>query len=233
MRVIALLDRGRGRAGFDDLALDRPVVLVEDRDPVALDHRPIAFVEVGDTLRPRRDRQRIRPEIILPVAIADGQRSPHPRADDQIGLIAEQKGDGERADQPRQHRRDRILRRRAALDLAGDEMADDFGIGLTFECAPFGDQFVAEQLEILDDAVVDQRDRADDVRVGVADGRGAVGRPARVGDTGRAVERMGRQLAREIVELALGPPPDQLAALDGADAGRVIAAIFEPLEPVE
>jgi hypothetical protein len=54
-----------------------------------------------------------------------------------------------------------------------------------------------------------------------------------VRDAGDAVERIGLQLAREIVELALGPPPLELAVVDRADAGRVIAAIFEPLEPVE
>ena len=33
-----------------------------------------------------------------------------------------------------------------------------------------------------------------------------------------AVQRLGRQLAREIVELALGPAPHELAVVDGADA---------------
>ena len=70
---------------------------------------------------------------------------------------------------------------------------------------PSRDQLVAQRLEILDDAVVDQRHRPDDVRVGIADRRRAVRRPAGVGDAGDAVQRLGRQLAREIVELALGP----------------------------
>ena len=48
-----------------------------------------------------------------------------------------------------------------------------------------------------------------------------------------AGERLRRQLAREVVELALGPAALELAVVDGADAGAVIAAIFEPLEPVE
>ena len=85
----------------------------------------------------RRHRERVRAEIILAVAIADGQRRPHARADDQVGMVAEQESDGERAGEPRQHRRDRILRRSAALDLARDEMADDLGVGLALELAPF------------------------------------------------------------------------------------------------
>ena len=37
----------------------------------------------------------------------------------------------------------------------------------------------------------------------------------------------------EIVELALGAAAVELAVVDRADAGAVIAAIFEPLQPVE
>ena len=134
----------------------------------------------------RRDRERVGAEVILALAIADRQRRTHARADDQVGMVAEQDRNGEGPDQPRQHRRDRVLRRRAALDLARDEVADDLGVGLALERAALGDQLVAQRLEILDDAVVDQRDRPDDVRVGVADGRRAMRRPARVRDAGRA-----------------------------------------------
>ena len=75
---------------------------------------------------------------------------------------------------------------------------------------------------------------ADDVRVGVADGRRAMRRPARVGDADVAVQRMRLRSSRgEIVELALGAAPLELAVVDRADAGGIIAAIFEPLEAVE
>ena len=136
-------------------------------------------------------------------------------------------------DQARQHRGDGVLRRRAALDLARDEVADDLGVGLAFEGPSLGDQLVAERLEVLDDPVVDQRDRPDDVRVGVADGRRAVRRPARVRDPGAAVQRVLGEHAREIVELALGAAAVELAVVDRANAGGVIAAIFEPLQPIE
>ena len=58
-------------------------------------------------------------------------------------MVAEQEGDREGAGQPRQHGRDRVLRRCAALDLARDQMADDLGVGLALEPAPFGDQLIA------------------------------------------------------------------------------------------
>ena len=47
------------------------------------------------------------------------------------------------------------------------------------------------------------------------------------------MERIGRELAREIVELALGPPALELAIIDRADARGIITAIFEPLQPIE
>ena len=112
-------------------------------------------------------------------------------------------------------------------------MPDDLGVGLTFELAPLGNQLVAQRLEILDYAIVDQRDRPDDVGVGVADGRSAMRRPARVGNASRAVERMLGKLAREIVELALGPPPLELAVMDRADTRGIVAPIFEALKAVE
>ena len=185
-RVIALLDRApttrrtrRSRA--------RPAGCRGRRSatPSRRDDRPVALVEIGDPLGQRRQRERVRAEIILALAIADGQRRAHPRADHQVGMVAEQEGDGEGAVEPRQHGRDRVLRRRAALDLARDQMGDDLAVGLALELAPVGDQLVAQRLEILDDAVVDQRHRPDDVRMGVADGRRAVGRPAGVGDADR------------------------------------------------
>src|SRR4051812_16372651 len=71
------------------------------------------------------------------------------------------------------------------------------------------------------------------MRVGIADGRRAMRRPPGVRNSGRAVERLRRQLSRQVVELALGPPPLELPVLDRADAGGIITAIFEPLEAVE
>ena len=157
---------------------------------LAADDRPVALVEISDALGPRRDRKRVGAEVILALAIANGQRRSHARTDDQVGMVAEQDRDGERPSQPRQDRRDRVLRRCAALDLASNEVADDLGIGLALELAALGDQLVAQRLEILDDAVVDQRHRPDDVRVGVADGRRAMRRPAGMGDAGRAMKRV-------------------------------------------
>src|SRR5829696_46477 len=112
-------------------------------------------------------------------------------------------------------------------------MGDDFRVGLAVELAPVGDELLAQRFEVLDDAVVHDRHRPDDVRVGIVDGRSAVGRPAGVRDPDGAAERFSAQLTRQVVELALGAAADEVAVLDGADAGAVITAIFEALQAIE
>jgi hypothetical protein len=52
-------------------------------------------------------------------------------------------------------------------------------------------------------------------------------------DADVAVQRVRLELAGKIVELPFGAPPRELSMVDRADAGRVITAIFEALEPVE
>ena len=232
--VIALLDRRRRSAGLDDLALDRLVVAVEDLDAFAADDGPVALVEIGDALGPRRDRKRVRAEVILAVAIADGQRRTHARADHQVGMVAEQEGDGERAVEPRQaprRRRPRAMRRArsrgrpdgrplrvsVSLSKVRPSPISSSRSGLKFSMMPLwtsatGPTMCGWALPTVGAPCVAQRVWAMPVV---------------------AVQRIGLQLPREIVELALGPPPHQLAMIDGADAGPVIAAIFEPLQPVE
>ena len=191
------------------------------------DHRPVALVEIGDALGEAGEGERVGAEIGLALAIADGERRPHPGADQHVGMVAEQDGDGEGAVQAGEHGGDRVARALALLELVVDQMGDDLAVGLRLEGAAGRLHLLAKRPEILDDAVVDERDPADDVGMGVADGRSAVGRPARMGDPDRSGERPGGELGGEIVELALGPAALERAVQDRADAGRVIAAIFE------
>ena len=119
------------------------------------------------------------------------------------------------------------------LDLFGHQMRDNFGIGFAFKRAPTRGQLIAQRLEILDNAIVDQRHFAGRMRVGVARRRRAVGGPAGVGDTDIARRIVGFQHLHQIGQLPLGAAADQLAILHGADARAVIAAIFHPLQPVD
>ena len=112
-------------------------------------------------------------------------------------------------------------------------LGDDFGVGLRGELVAQRAQALALGLVVLDDAVVHQRQFAvADVRMRVEFGDAAMRGPARVADAER-----GRQPGRLRGGLHLGDaagpahPPHAVAA-DHGDAGGVVAAVFQPLEPV-
>ena len=127
----------------------------------------------------------------------------------------------------------RPLSAASALDFARHQMRNHLAVGFAEESPPVGDQLIAQRLEILDNAIVHQRHRPGDMRMGIAERRRPVRRPARVRDPHLAIQRCRGQFPRQIVELALGPPPVEIAVPDGDDPGRIIPAIFQPPKPVE
>ena len=162
------------------------------------------------------------------VAPADRKRRTATRADQEIILALEEKGERESALETFQRRRHGFLRRRAAAHFVGDEMGDGFRVGLGRKDMALGGQLRAQFAEILDDAVMDHRDAVIGVRVGVGLIRLAMRRPPRVADADRAVKRRGGELFLEIFQLAAGAHAREPPVFQGGDAGRVIAAIFEP-----
>ena len=112
-------------------------------------------------------------------------------------------------------------------------MGDDLGVGVGVNTAPSRRELGLELAEILDDAVMDDRHEVGHMRVGVGLDRLAVRRPAGMADAGRARQRLGFQLLLEIAQLAFGAAPAEMAVLDGGDASRIVAAIFEPLQRVD
>lgn len=89
-------------------------------------------------------------------------------------------------------------------------MRDQLGVGFGAELVAAREQLGAEIDEVLDDAVVNYRDRAGLVRMRVFLGRAAVRRPSRVPDSDAALKgRVGQQVA-QVLELALGAPNFEL-----------------------
>jgi hypothetical protein len=89
-----------------------------------------------------------------------------------------------------------------------------------------------QRLVVLDDAVVDDRDPTGrvHVRVGVAVGRLAVGRPAGVPDAGPGRQRLGLERVDELLELAGPLHHAQVTPVVGDDAGGVVAPVLEARE---
>ncbi len=95
VRMIAFFNLVGGCTRRNDFALHGPIGAVENLDRPLPHHRPVALVEIGDPLGQRGQRQRVGAKVILPLSITDRQRRPHPRADHQIGMVAEQESDRE------------------------------------------------------------------------------------------------------------------------------------------
>ena len=98
------------------------------------------------------------------------------------------------------------------------------------------EQLFAALAVVLDDAVQDDREPtvvAGGERVSVLLRDGAVRRPARVAEAGRRdrSEPLGREL--QVLEVADGAEVRKPVVLEQREAGRVIAAVLEPLEPAQ
>src|SRR5207244_12886705 len=77
------------------------------------------------------------------------------------------------------------------------------------------------------------RDRLGRARVRVLLARLALRRPARVADADRARHRLAFEPRHQVRQFALGAPALDPAIDQGRDPGRIVAAIFEPLEAAD
>ena len=68
--------------------------------------------------------------------------------------------------------------------------------------------------------------------MGIALGGLAVSGPSRVPDTDRARERLGLEPRLQVHQLAFSAAAVDVAVHQGGDAGRIVAAILEPLQRV-
>ena len=102
--VIALLHQG-GSSGDDaHRPLDRIPRHVEDARAAMVDGHIVALAQIGDAVGKGPDRQGVRTDEHLPIAIADHQGAAPARAHDQLILALDQHAEGIGALQPIQGR---------------------------------------------------------------------------------------------------------------------------------
>ena len=125
----------------------------------------------------------------------------------------------------------------AVVQLA-DQVHQHLGVGLRFEGVALLLEVGLQRDVVLDDAIVDESDAVTvrlivAVRVGVADARLAVGGPAGVGDTHGAGKLL--PLAEHLLQHPDPPrrPRHVDPAVDDGQACGVVAAILQPLEPLQ
>ena len=193
MPVIALVDQKGAGLAFLARPADRPVGLVEELGAAAMQHHPVAFLEIGDLVGERRQGQSVGSEKHLAFAEADRQRCAASRPDQQIVTPVEQEGERESAAQAGQSRRNGFARRLAGFEFIGDQMGHDLGVGFGREVMALGDQFVPQFAEVLDDAVMHDGQALAGMRMRIVLARAAVRGPARMADADGAAQRLFRQ----------------------------------------
>ena len=165
--------------------------------------------------------------------MTDRKRRTLARADHQVVLACEDEGERESAAQTRQRDLDRLDRAPALLHLLADEMRHHFGVGFRTEFDALGFQLFAQLAEILDDAVMHDREPVGRVRMRVAFVGTAMGRPAGMADAGHAFKRLAPELGFQILQFAFGAAALEMAVFHSGDAGGIVAAIFQPLQGID
>ena len=188
MPVIALAHHGAGERRRPGRPLDR-LAAVEEGGAIGPEQGPVVLLQIGDALGERGQRQSVGAQIHLALAEAHGERRAAPGTHHDVRPPGEDDRQGEGALQALHRLVHGLLGRALALQLMGQEMGDDLGIGLGLEFGAQGDQFVAELLEILDDAVVHDGDAVGGMGMGVGLARPAMGRPAGMADPHHARQR--------------------------------------------
>ena len=126
-----------------------------------------------------------------------------------------------------------------AVRWRGDEVGDGLAVGVADEFGAGRLELGAQRAEVLDDAVVHDRDAPArvGVRVGVAVVRRAVGGPAGVAHAGGAGQHPGRDLGRDLLVQVLDPArllgDLQPGVADDRDAGGVVPAVLQPAQTLD
>ncbi len=242
-RLIALL---LGRLGvpvdLHHLALERLARGALELDPAGTHDHDLVVLDVLDPPGLPQEGGDGRGDELLPLSPADDQRAVLTRADQQAGLV--ERHGHERVVAPQLGVRAAYRRHQVTVIASGHQMGDHLGVGLRGEHGPAGDQLLLE-LEIVLDDPVDHDVHAVGgvvVRVGVLLGHRAVGGPPGVADPrpllralsqghARGALAVGLDRAAQRAQVADRPHGVDPPVVEDRDAGAVVAAVLELLEP--
>ncbi len=197
--VLSLADQRPGKRRQLYFALDLPALGVANLRTGAVQHHPIAFLEIADAVGQRRQRQGIGAQIHLAVAVAHRQRAAFAGAEHQVMVPGKDDGEREGPLEAGEGRTDGLLGGLLLGQILADQVDDDLRVGLGLEAVAGRLQLPAQLLEVLDNAVVDHRQMFVGVRVGVGFARPAMGGPAGVADADGALDRRRLEQGLQIV----------------------------------
>jgi hypothetical protein len=230
MREGALAQRFELPVDGERRARDRSAVECERFVAVGANHCDVAIAQMHDVLRVTHEGRDVGGDEHLPLADAENHGASVAGDDDRLRALRIDDGEAVGADDETQRGANRVDER---VRVHGrDEMGDDFRIRLGAEHDALRLELRAKCTGVFDDAVVDDRVPIARVavRVRVPVARLAVRGPAGVRDAGRPLRCLGEQ-PLQVAHLALALEYLQFAAICERDARRVVAAIFETVQP--
>src|SRR2546426_11167129 len=203
---------------------------VLDRHPFRRDHDHLPVHHVRNAVRVPQEGGHVRGEEVLVWAEPDHERALVPRPDDLARFVRVDRQDGVRPADVAERLAGRGLE--VAVVIGFDQVDEALRVRLTHERVASGLQLFPEARIILDDPVVGQGDLpgAVDVGIRVHLRRRPMGRPPRMRETRRALQR--RELRLEVRDEAFVLHDLQGAPYD-RDAGTVVPAVLEALQAVE
>jgi hypothetical protein len=237
MKVVAALLGGCGvPRDLVGLALGGGAVEGDHLVAVRGDRDDLVLAELERVAGVADEGRDVAAEEVLALPEADDQRAVATGPDDDPGAVGVHGQQREGALEAADHGAHGLGQVTQAVVLAADELGGDLGVGLGAELHALGEQLLLQGVEVLDDAVVDQREAvalATTVRVGVAVGRAAVGGPPGVSDAGaRRRQRVRLQRRTQVLELARPLLGGDTVLGDERHAGRVVPPVLEPREPL-
>src|SRR5271154_3103751 len=222
---------GRGDCIPFDLtrrASDRTAVELHDARVAGGDFGQLAVFEHDRAARVLENRGNVRRDEVLAVAKTQHQRRRGFSGDQLVGLSLRQHDDREGSAEAQDGLAHSLGQAAAGFQLLFDQMRDELGIRFGSQLMAAREQLRAQVDKVLNDAIVNYRNRARFVRMRILFGRAAVRRPSRVPDSDVALQRRVGQQVAKIFEFALGAANLELATVDdGRDSGRVVATILE------
>ncbi|MEY2601709.1 MAG: hypothetical protein QOJ36_1028, partial [Verrucomicrobiota bacterium] len=242
VRVIALLNVFGAELDFADFVLAGFSIDRADVEILAVECNQIEIIQVNDVAGMSDNRAHVAGEKVFVFADSENERTPPPRANNEVWDIAMNDSDAIRSDDLLERRPRGVDQARLGIvssELAinaPDQVRQNFGVGVGAKIrVAVLDELLFERLIIFNYAVVDESDFASgvEVRMGVLIVDFSVRRPTSVTDS---VGSGGRFLGNEFGQRsdATGAFAGlDVIAIDDGDAGRVVASILEATKPIE
>ena len=228
--VAVLFDLARVDPDRANFTVCTSPVCVANFDSGTRNDSAIALLKVADLVCQRAQRNGIGTEIHFTGAKAERERRSPACRDYQVVLAIKQKRQRERAFEACNRLCGRVMRRKTLINMKLRHERNRFGVGLGLGRIAAGGEFLAQFPEVLDDAVVDDRNAPGPVRVGVRHRGRSMRGPAGVPDSGLARQRVVNQHVRKIYELANRSATVQRTVVHCRNSGAVISSVFEALQ---